>query len=61
MGKAIIEVYWALQGTREGRYGCLPVGFTAKLIECSCGVPCLHAPEVHFRFDSCGGLGRACF
>ena len=27
---------------------------------CSCGIPCLHAPEVHSRFDSCGGLGQAC-
>ena len=23
-------------------------------------LPCLHAPEVHPRSDSCGGLGRAC-
>ena len=45
MGKAIAEVYFALRGTREGRYGCLPVGSTAKLIGCSCGIPCLHALE----------------
>ena len=57
MGKAIIEVYWALLGTRNGRYGFLLVGFTIKLIKCSYGIPCLHALEVHSRFDSCGGLG----
>ena len=55
--KAIAEVYWALRGTREGRYDCIPVGVTAKLIECSCCISCLHASEVHFRSDSCSGLG----
>ena len=25
MGKAIIEIYRALRGTREDRYGCLPL------------------------------------
>ena len=60
MGKAVVEVYRALGGIREGRYGCLPVGFTAKLIECSCDIPCLYAPEVHPKLDSCGGLERAC-
>ena len=39
----------------------LPVGVTAKLIRCSCGIPCLHAPEVHSRSNSCGGLGQACY
>ena len=33
MGKAIAEIYQALQGTQEGGYGCLAVGFTTKLIE----------------------------
>ena len=60
MGKAIVEVYWALRGIRDGRYDCLPVEFTVKLIKCSCGTPCLHPPEVHSRSDSCSGLGRAC-
>ena len=60
MGKFITEVYRALGGTREGRYGCLSVGVTAKLIECSCSIPCLHALEVHSRSDPCGGLGRDC-
>ena len=59
MGKAIGEVYWALRGTQEGRYGCLSVGVTAKLIECLCGIPCLHAPKVHSKSDSCGGLEQA--
>ena len=45
--KAIAEVYWAIRGTRDGGYGCIPVGLTAKLIECTCGIPCLHAQEVH--------------
>ena len=40
-----------------GRYGCISVGFTTKFIKCSCGIPCLHAPEVHPRSDLCGGLG----
>ena len=59
-GKAIAEIYRTLRGTLEGRYGCLPVGFTAKIIECSCCIPCLHALEVHSRSDSCSGLGQAC-
>ena len=59
-GKAIAEVYQALRDTREGGYSCVSVGFTAKFIGCSCGVPCLHAPEVYSRSDSCSGLGRAC-
>ena len=38
----------------------LSVGTTAKFIECSCGIPCLHALEVHSRSDSCSGFGRVC-
>ena len=57
-GKAIIEIYKALQGTQDGRYGCLPIGVTAKLIGYSCSIPCLHAPKVHSRSDLCGGLGE---
>ena len=59
-GKAIVEIYRALRGTREGRYSCLSVGVTTKPIGCSCGIPCLYAPEIHSRSDSYGGLGRAC-
>ena len=59
-GKAIVEVYWVILGTRGGRYGCLLVGVTAKFIKCSYGIPYLHVLEVYFRSDSCGGLGRAC-
>ena len=55
-GKAIAEGYWALRGTREGRYNFLPVGFITKLIESSCGIPSLHALKVHPRSDSCSGL-----
>ena len=40
------------RGTREGRYGFLPIGITSKFIECSCGIPCLHALEVYSRSDS---------
>ena len=56
----VAEVYRALQGTRAGWYSCLSVGTIAKFIECSCSIPCLHAPEIHPRSNSCGGLGRAC-
>ena len=56
--KSIIDVYQALRDTRDGGYNCVSVGFTPKFIGCSCGVPCLHAPEVHYRSDSCSGLGR---
>ena len=28
-------------------------GVIAKLIRCSFGIPCLHAPEVHSRSNSC--------
>ena len=45
VGKAIVEVYQALRGTRDGRYSCLPVGVTTKLIRCSFGIPCLHTPK----------------
>ena len=38
MRKAIVKVYWALRGIREGRYDFLLIGFTAKHIECSCGI-----------------------
>ena len=55
--KGIAEIYQAFRGTREGRYGCLLVGVTTKLIGCSCGIPCLYALEVHSRSDSYGGLG----
>ena len=41
-GKAIAEIYQALQGTRDGRYDYLSVGVTAKLIRCSYGIPYLH-------------------
>ena len=34
-GKVITQIYWALRGTREGGYSCLPVGTTAEFIECS--------------------------
>ena len=60
MGKDVIEVYWALLGTREGWYSCLSIGTIAKFIECSCVIPCLHAPKVHPKSDSCDELGRAC-
>ena len=49
-----------LTSTQGGGYGCLPVGINAKLIGCSCGVPCLHALEGHSRSNSCRGLGRTC-
>ena len=55
-----LKVYWTLRGTLEGGYDCLPVGVTAKLIGCSCGSLCLHAPKVHSKSDSCSGLGLAC-
>ena len=29
--EAIAEVYWALQDTREGRHGSVPVGFTSSM------------------------------
>ena len=45
--KAIVDVYRALRGTREGRYSFLLVGITAKPIGCSCCIPCLHASEIH--------------
>ena len=60
MGKFIAEVYWALRGTREGGYSRVLVAVTTRFIEGSCGIPCLHAPEVHLRSDSRSGLGRAC-
>ena len=60
VGKAIAEVYWVFRGTREGRYSCMPVGFIAKFIECTCGIPCLHTPEIHPKSDSCGRLRGAC-
>ena len=56
-GKAITEVYLTLRGTGEGRYDFLLFGFTTKLTECLHSILCLHAPKVHFRSDSCGGLG----
>ena len=43
-GKAVTEVYRALRSTQEGRNSRLSVGVTAKFIECSYGIPCLHAP-----------------
>ena len=43
----IAEVYRALRSTREGWYSYLSIGTTTKFIECSCGIPCLHASEVH--------------
>ena len=46
-GKAIAEVYRALRDSQEGGYSCVSVGFTTKLIGCSCNVPCLHAQKVH--------------
>ena len=58
--KAIVEVYRALRDTRGGGYSCASIGFTAKLIGCSCNVPCLHAQEAYSRSDLCNGLGRAC-
>ena len=59
-GKAITEIYRALRGTREGRYSCLSVSITAKLIGRSYGILCLHALKVHSRSNSHGRLGRAC-
>ena len=56
-GKAIAKIYSALRGTQEGRYGFLPVSVIAKLIGCSCSIPCFNASKVHSRSDSCGGLG----
>ena len=61
VGKVVSEIYRALLGTREDRYGCLPTGVTAKSIGCSCGILCLHAPKVYSKFDSCSGLGQACY
>ena len=58
MGKAIAEVFRALRDTRDDGYSCISVDSTAEFIECSCGVPCLHDPEVHSRSDSCSGLGK---
>ena len=60
-GKTIAEAYRDLRDTREGGYSCVSVEFTAKLIGCSCNVPCLHAQEVHSISDSCSGLRRACY
>ena len=60
MGKAIAEVYWTLRGTRECRCGCVSVSIAVEFIRCLRSIPCLHAPEVYSRSDSCGGLGRAC-
>ena len=34
MGKAIVKLYWALRGTREGGYSRVPVGVTTKFIRC---------------------------
>ena len=59
MRKAVTEEYWALQDTQEGGYSHVPVGFTASLSGVHEVFPCLHALEVHSRFDSCGELRRA--
>ena len=58
-GETVTEVYRALQDTREGGYSCISVGFIAKFIRCPRGIPCLHAPEIHSKSDSCSGLGLA--
>ena len=58
MGKPIAEVYWTLRDTREGGYSYVPVGVTVRFIGCSCGIPCLHAPKVHSKSNSCSGLGK---
>ena len=42
MRKTIAEIYRDLINTQEGGYDFLSVGVIAKLIECSCGIPCLH-------------------
>ena len=60
-GKAIAKVCRALRDTQEGEYNCLSIAFTTKFIGCSCNVPCLHAPEVHSKFDSGSGLGQTCY
>ena len=36
------------------------VAYLLALLPSLSSVPCLHAPKVHFIFDSCSGLGRAC-
>ena len=41
VGETIVEVYRALRDTQEGGYGCISVGFTAKLVGCPWGIPCL--------------------
>ena len=42
MREAVVEVYPALQDTRECGHSCVSVGAIAKLIMCPRGVPCLH-------------------
>ena len=59
MREAIAEIHRALQDTREGGCYCVSVGITVEFIECPQGIPCLHAPEVHSRSNSCSGIGRA--
>ena len=44
---------------RFGKRGKLSPRYIGPF-ECSCGIPCLYAPEAHSRFYSCGGLWRAC-
>ena len=59
MGETIAEVYRALRDTQEGGYGCISVCFTAKLVGCPWGIPCLHSLKIYSRFYSCSGLVRA--
>ena len=33
MREAVVEVHWALRGTREGGHGCISVSVAAKFVE----------------------------
>ena len=59
-GKLSQRYFGALQGTRGGGYNQVFIGITARLIGCSCGIPCLHALKVNSRSESCSGLGQTC-
>ena len=37
------------------------VAYWLALLPNLLGVPCLYAPKIHSRSDSCGGLGQACY
>ena len=57
-GEAFVKVHWTLLDTRDGGHNCVSVGPTTELIQCSLGVPRLHAPKIYSRSSSCSGLRR---